>query len=65
MNEIVSIIVPCYNVEKYVRRCIESLFAQTYPSIEIVVVNDCSTDDTLSVLKSLKREMLTNINGGG
>lgn len=43
-KELVSIIVPIYNVEAYVERCLRSLLAQTYPQIEIVLVNDGSTD---------------------
>lgn len=41
-----SIIVPIYNVEKYVRRCIESLIVQTYPNIEIILVDDGATDSS-------------------
>lgn len=44
MNDIVSIIVPVYNVEKYVKKCIDSIVAQTYKSLEIILVNDGSTD---------------------
>ena len=47
----VSIIVPVYNVEKYIERCAVSLFEQTYPNIEYVFVNDCSIDDSMQILK--------------
>ena len=43
MNELVSIIVPIYNVSEYLERCIKSLINQTYKNIEIVLVNDGST----------------------
>lgn len=40
----VSIIVPIYNVEKYLDKCIESLVKQTYSNVEILLINDGSTD---------------------
>lgn len=44
MKELVSIIVPVYNVEKYLERCIQSLVNQTYSELEIILVDDGSTD---------------------
>ena len=46
----VSIIVPAYNVEKYIEKCIESLINQTLKEIEIIIVNDGSTDNTKKIL---------------
>ena len=46
----VSILVPFYKVEKYVGRCIESLFTQTYANIEYVFVNDCTPDKSMEVI---------------
>ena len=43
-DKIVSIIVPVYNVEKYIARCLDSLIAQTYRSIQILVINDGTKD---------------------
>lgn len=43
----VSVIIPAYNVEKYINRCLESIISQTLKDIEIIVVNDGSTDSTL------------------
>ena len=47
----VSILVPFYKVEKYVGRCVESLFTQTYNNIEYVFVNDCTPDRSMEVIK--------------
>lgn len=46
MEPIISIIVPVYNVEKYLNRCVDSLLNQSYKSIEIILINDGSTDDS-------------------
>ena len=46
----VSILVPFFKVEKYVGRCVESLFTQTYKNIEYVFVNDCSPDGSMDVI---------------
>lgn len=48
---IISIIVPVYNAEKYVRRCINSLLSQTLDDIEYIIVNDCSTDSSLEIIE--------------
>ena len=47
----VSIIVPIYNVEKYLERCLESLINQTFKDIEIIALNNGSTDNSLNILK--------------
>ena len=47
----VSIIIPCYNQANYVSEAIESALNQTYPNIEIVVINDASTDNSTDVIK--------------
>ena len=44
MNELVSVIVPVYNIESYLPRCLECLKAQTYTNLEIILVDDGSTD---------------------
>lgn len=49
----ISIIIPIYNAEKYIRRCILSVVNQSYRNIEIILVNDGSTDSSLSICESL------------
>lgn len=52
-NPLVSIIVPVYNTEKYIRECLISLIQQSYSHIEIIAVDDGSTDNSLCLLKEL------------
>lgn len=47
----VSVIVPCFNGERHIRRCLDSLTRQRYPNLEIIVVDDASTDGTPGILK--------------
>lgn len=49
----ISILVPVYGVEKYIRRCAISLFEQTYENIEYIFVDDCSPDKSLEILQSV------------
>ncbi len=46
----ISILIPAYNVEKYIARCLDSVIGQTFPDIEIIIVNDGSTDGTSSII---------------
>ena len=54
-NPKVSIVVPVYNVEKYLSRCLDSLLNQTLKDIEIICVEDCSIDNSKSILKDYKQ----------
>ena len=47
----VSILIPCYNVEKYIHQCMDSVVNQTLKDIEIICINDGSKDNTLSILQ--------------
>lgn len=57
----VSIIIPCYNVEQFIERCINSIINQTYSNTEIIAINDCSTDSTLEILKKIKETRNINL----
>ena len=52
----VSVIVPVYNVEKYLPTCLDSLVQQTLKEIEIIVVNDGSTDNSLSIMQQYAKK---------
>ena len=53
----VSIIVPTYNVEQYLEECLDSIVGQTLRDLEIICVNDGSTDGSLDILKGIRRRM--------
>ncbi|WP_375542882.1 glycosyltransferase family 2 protein, partial [Sphingobacterium hotanense] len=53
MSDLVTIIVPIFNVEAYIERCVRSLFEQTYKEIEFIFVDDCGTDRSIQILESL------------
>ncbi|MBU0721466.1 glycosyltransferase [bacterium] len=62
MSKKVSIIIPSYNAQKYIQETIDSCLNQTYENIEIIVVDDCSTDQTLEILKSYENKISLNAN---
>ena len=49
-----SVIVPCYNVEKYIHQCVDSILEQKYQDFELILVNDGSTDQTAAILDEYK-----------
>lgn len=66
---LISIIIPVYNAEKYINRCIKSIVNQSYQELEIIVVNDGSTDDSLSICATLAMQdnrikVISQDNGG-
>lgn len=68
-NPLISIIVPCYNVEEFLPQCIESILSQTSPNWELVLVNDGSTDNTLKICnqyaqKDSRIKVIDKPNGG-
>ena len=48
---LISVIIPVYNVEKYLRECVDSVINQTYSFIEIILIDDGSTDGSTEILK--------------
>ena len=64
---LVSIVIPCYNYEKYIADAIESALNQTYRAIEVVVVDDGSTDGSLQIIQSYGDRVVCHAkeNGGG
>lgn len=69
MNKLISVIVPIYNAEKYLEECIESILSQTYKNIELILINDGSTDNSLQICKKYKnidsRIIIINKNNSG
>lgn len=51
ISKLVSIVLPTYNGEKFIRESIESVINQTYKNWELIIVNDCSTDGTLQIIE--------------
>ena len=47
----ISIIIPMYNSEKYIEKCIESILNNLYKNFEIIVIDDGSTDDSIKIVK--------------
>lgn len=68
-TDLVSVIVPVYNCKDYVSRCVESIMDQTYKNLEIIIVNDGSTDETLKIVDELAKrdnriKIIDKENGG-
>ena len=55
----ISVIIPMYNAEKYIAECLDSIFAQTFQDFEIIVVDNCSTDNSCKIVENYMK------NGGG
>jgi len=66
---LISVIVPIYNSEKYLERCIDSICSQTYTNLEVILVNDGSTDSSLSICQKFasidSRVLINDIPNGG
>tara|TARA_R110001592_G_scaffold105385_3_gene296347 strand:+ start:119613 stop:120563 length:951 start_codon:yes stop_codon:yes gene_type:complete len=70
LDPLVSIIIPVYNKSSFIKETLDSAFGQTYPNIEVVLVNDGSTDDSLVILEGYKEKypdkvvLIDQVNGG-
>ena len=65
----ISVIIPVYNVEKYLRRCLDSVINQTFRDLEMICVNDGSTDSSAEILEEYKSRderiiIINKVNGG-
>lgn len=57
-----SIIIPVYNTSHFLKKCLDSVINQTYKNLEIIVVNDCSTDNSMSIIEEyLKKDKRTKV----
>lgn len=69
LSPLVSVIVPVYNVEAYLKRCVESILNQTYTNLEVIIVNDGSTDSSKVICKKFEElhnniRLINQTNGG-
>ena len=69
MNDLISVIVPVYNVEKYLDKCIESIVNQTYTALEIILIDDGSSDNCPEICdrwteKDNRIKVIHKVNGG-
>lgn len=55
-KELISIIIPIYNTDKYINRCLQSVIAQTYKKIEIILIDDGSTDKSFEICKKYSNQ---------
>ncbi len=60
-NPQVSIIIPLYNSEEYINECLESILNQTFTEFEVIIVDDGSTDKSVSIVKSFRRKLDINL----
>ena len=61
-KDLVSIIIPVYNAEKFIKETIDSVLNQTYDNFELILVNDCSTDKSAEIIKEYKDKRVKLLN---
>ena len=62
INDLISIIVPVYNAEKFIKETINTVLEQTYQNWELILVNDCSTDNSVKIIKKCKDKRVKLVN---
>ena len=53
LNKIISVIIPVYNVENYIEKCLNSIVNQTYNNLEIIIIDDGSTDNSIAIAEKI------------
>ena len=61
----ISVVIPCYNGETFLEKCVECVKNQTYDNIEIIIVDDLSTDNSKKVMKKIKKQELYTYGNNG
>lgn len=61
MNDLITISFPVYNVSKTIKKSLQSVLAQTYPNIELIIIDDCGTDNSISIMQTVLKETKNNI----
>ncbi len=58
MNPLISVLLPTYNCDKYINECIDSILCQTYANFELLIIDDCSTDNTVNLIKEYQDQRI-------
>ena len=56
MYNLISVIIPVYNAESYIKRCVQSILEQSYRNFEVIIINDGSTDQSVEIIKQLQKQ---------
>ena len=62
---LISVIIPVYNASKHLEQCLESVLGQSYQALQILCINDCSTDNSLDILYRYTKDINSNSSGWG
>ena len=60
MKPLISVLIPAYNHEKYITQTIMSIIDQSYENLELIIIDDGSSDNTWHIIKSLEKRMIMN-----